>query len=99
MNIKISLSKIRIKLFRNHVPPISSRPALDPATAPHRQAKSKTWETTVTRMPSWPEEARPLKKNNWIAYLYVIGDLLLVLLPLYFIRKSLSVLWGRLRYL
>jgi hypothetical protein len=48
--------------------------------------KSKTWETTVDRVPSWPEEARPLKKRNGIAYLFIVGDLILVLLPVYFIR-------------
>jgi hypothetical protein len=49
--------------------------------------KSKTWETTVDRVESWPEEARPLKKRNWVAYIYAIGDLILVLLPVYFIRR------------
>jgi hypothetical protein len=49
-------------------------------------SKSKTWETTIDRVESWPEEAMPLKKRNWIAYLYAIGDLILVLLPIYFMR-------------
>jgi hypothetical protein len=48
-------------------------------------SKSKTWETTVDRVPSWPEEARPLKHRDWISYLFVIGDIILVLLPIYFI--------------
>jgi primosomal protein N' len=52
------------------------------------RSKSKTWETTVERVPSWPEEARQLKNHTWLTYLYVIGDFLLVLLPLFFIRKS-----------
>lgn len=52
------------------------------------EAKSKTWETTVTRVESWPEEARLLKKHNWISYLYLVGDVILAILPLYFIRKS-----------
>jgi hypothetical protein len=49
--------------------------------------KSKTWETTIDRVPSWPEEARPLKKRTWLAYLFSVGDLVLVLLPVYFMRK------------
>jgi hypothetical protein len=49
--------------------------------------KSKTWETTIDRVPSWPEEARTLKKHTWVSYLYVIGDVLLLLLPIYFICK------------
>jgi hypothetical protein len=49
-------------------------------------SKSKTWETTVDRVPSWPEEARPLKHRDWIAYLFIVGDVILVLLPIYFIR-------------
>jgi hypothetical protein len=53
-------------------------------------SKSKTWETTIDRVPSWPEEARPLKKHTWVSYLYVIVDVLLVLLPVYFICKLIS---------
>jgi hypothetical protein len=47
--------------------------------------KSKTWETKVERAESWPEEARALKQRNWVSYLYFIGDVILVLLPIYFI--------------
>jgi hypothetical protein len=36
-------------------------------------------------VPSWPEEARPLKHRDWISYLFTIGDVILVLLPVYFI--------------
>jgi hypothetical protein len=50
-------------------------------------SKSKTWETTVDRVPSWPEEARPLKKRTGLGYLYSIGDIIMVLLPVYFMRK------------
>jgi hypothetical protein len=59
----------------------------DPTAPPLASMKSKTWETTIERVESWPEEARPLKKHNWLSYLYGIGDFLLVLLPIYFIRK------------
>ncbi|KAH3982824.1 hypothetical protein HBI56_006440 [Parastagonospora nodorum] len=52
--------------------------------------KSKTWETTVDRVPSWPEEARPLKKHTWVVYLYAIADVLLVLLPVYFILLGVA---------
>jgi hypothetical protein len=61
-----------------------------PVTAAKTKSKSKTWETTVERVESWPEEARPLKKHTWLSYLYGIGDLLLVLLPVYFIRKLIE---------
>jgi hypothetical protein len=50
-------------------------------------SKSKTWETTVDRVPSWPEEARPLKKRTGLGYLYSIGDIIMVLLPVYFMRR------------
>ncbi|CAN9250543.1 unnamed protein product [Alternaria sp. RS040] len=56
-----------------------------PVTGANTKLKPKTWETTVERVESWPEEARPLKKHTWLSYLYGIGDLLLVLLPVYFI--------------
>lgn len=52
------------------------------------EAKSKTWKTTVTKVESWPEEARPLKKHDWISYLYLVGDIVLTVLPIYFIRKD-----------
>jgi hypothetical protein len=48
-------------------------------------AKTKTWGTSVSRVPSWPEEARPLKQHDWVSYLFMAGDILLVLLPIYFI--------------
>ena len=50
--------------------------------------KSKVPQTTVTHVPSWPEEGRPLKKHTWLSYFYALGDALLVLLPVYFIRMS-----------
>ncbi|KAH4111389.1 hypothetical protein HBI64_005360 [Parastagonospora nodorum] len=53
--------------------------------------KSKTWETTVDRVPSWPEEARCLKKRNGIAYLFAVGDFILVLLPLFFVLLGVAV--------
>jgi hypothetical protein len=55
--------------------------------------KSKTWGTTVDRVPSWPEEARPLKKHTWLTYLYGVGDFILVLLPLFFIRGCHKEPW------
>jgi hypothetical protein len=47
--------------------------------------KSKTWETTIDRVESWPEEARSLKKHTWVSFLYTTGDVLLVMLPIYFV--------------
>jgi hypothetical protein len=49
--------------------------------------KSKTWETKVHRVESWPQEARVLKRRTWLSYLFAFGDLLVVLLPVYFICK------------
>lgn len=54
---------------------------------PSAETKSKTWATTITHVPSWPEEARPLKKHTWLTFLYGLGDLVLVILPVYFIRE------------
>lgn len=42
-------------------------------------------ESKVAQVPSWPDEAQALKKRTWVRYVYVLGDTLLVLLPLYFI--------------
>jgi hypothetical protein len=53
----------------------------------HPNMKSKTWETTITHVESWPNEARPLKKRTWITWLFSIGDALLAIMPFYFIRK------------
>ncbi|KAH9868435.1 hypothetical protein J1614_007507 [Plenodomus biglobosus] len=52
-----------------------------------KDTKSKACDTTVERILSWPEEARPLKVRTWISYVYGFGDIILVLLPIYFIRK------------
>jgi hypothetical protein len=53
-------------------------------TSEMTKPKSETWATTVERVPSWPEEARPLKKRTWIQYLYGFADIILILLPVYF---------------
>ncbi|KAL1656652.1 hypothetical protein SLS61_000448 [Didymella pomorum] len=57
---------------------------------PSAETKSKTWATTVTHVPSWPKEARPLKKHTWLTFVYGLGDLILVLLPLYFILLAIA---------
>ncbi|KAI1558763.1 hypothetical protein PtrSN002B_000131 [Pyrenophora tritici-repentis] len=61
-----------------------------PMAPPLAPPKSKTFETSIERVESWPEEARPLKKHTWLSYLYGIGDLLLVLLPVYFILLGVA---------
>jgi len=73
--------------FRRHVlaPIVEEAPEPAPVSA---ASKSKTWETTIDRVESWPEEARPLKHRDWIHCLFIIGDVVLVLLPIYFICKS-----------
>lgn len=50
--------------------------------------KSKAPQATVTPISSWPEEGRTLKKHTWMTYLYGLGDAILALLPVYFIRKT-----------
>ncbi|KAF2997348.1 hypothetical protein E8E13_003562 [Curvularia kusanoi] len=52
--------------------------------------KSKTPQSTVTQVPSWPEEGRTLKKHTWLTFVYGIGDLILVLLPIYFILLAVA---------
>jgi hypothetical protein len=55
------------------------------------KSQSKTWATTVTEIPSWPEGAKPLKHLDWMSWLFLIGDVILVVLPIYFIRKLLYI--------
>ncbi|RYN52336.1 hypothetical protein AA0120_g7569 [Alternaria tenuissima] len=62
-----------------------------PMTGTKTNLKSKERETIVERVESWPEEARPLKAQTWLTWLYAFGDLLLVLLPLYFILLGVAV--------
>ncbi|KAF2856742.1 hypothetical protein T440DRAFT_7060 [Plenodomus tracheiphilus IPT5] len=57
-----------------------------------RNFKAKTCETTIDRVPSWPEEARPLKARTWLMHLYSFGDLILVMLPLFFILLGVAVI-------
>ena len=47
----------------------------------------KSWHSSLVRIPSWPEEARPLKERNWISNLYLLGDIVLVLAPIFFLRE------------
>lgn len=82
--------------FRRHVSD-STVEEIGQTAQPLANTKSKTWTTTVDRVPSWPEEARPLKKHTWITFLYGTGDLILLLLPLYFIRWSPSTYGMQLR--
>lgn len=63
---------------------------VDEIPAPSAAEKSDTWQTTVAHVPSWPEGARTLKKHTWVSYFYGLGDLILVLLPVYFICKRSS---------
>ena len=61
---------------------------MDQSPAGFSSPKPKGPQTTVTHVPSWPEEGRPLKNHTWLSYFYALGDALLVLLPVYFIRMS-----------
>jgi hypothetical protein len=84
--------------LRRHVLGSLVEETTEPAPAP-AISTSKTWESTVGRVDSWPEEARLLKKHTWISYLYALGDLFLVVLPIYFVCKLLyDTLGMRLMY-
>ncbi|KAF2632538.1 hypothetical protein BU25DRAFT_382057 [Macroventuria anomochaeta] len=61
------------------------------STSPSIATKSKTLRTTITHVPSWPEEARALKKHTWLSYFFGFGDVILLLLPVYFLRKFLGI--------
>jgi hypothetical protein len=82
--------KSRKPRYASEVSQVSDLPDLpdlpNPPILPIAESKSKTWATSVTHVPSWPQDARPLKKRNWIVYLYSVADMILVLLPIYFIR-------------
>ncbi|KAF2501242.1 hypothetical protein BU16DRAFT_569391 [Lophium mytilinum] len=43
-------------------------------------------------MESWPKKASQLKQRNWVSYLYLLVDLLLVLLPVFFILLGIAVI-------
>jgi hypothetical protein len=73
------------------VSPISDE-TTDYLPVPSADLKSKTWAATVTRVPSWPEEARQLKKHDWVSVLFALGDVILVVLPIYFVCKPLITL-------
>lgn len=54
---------------------------------------SKTTEAkVVTRISSWPEEAQKLKQHDWVSWLYFVADIILVLLPVYFILLGVAVI-------
>jgi len=65
----------------------NATPVTAAKSKPKPTSKPETWETTIEKVGSWPEEARPLKAHTWLKWLYALGDILLALLPLYFIRK------------
>ncbi|KAF2274912.1 uncharacterized protein EI97DRAFT_93655 [Westerdykella ornata] len=51
-----------------------------------------TSSASMTKVASWPEEARPLKQHTWVSYLYLIGDVILALLPVYFILLGVAAI-------
>ncbi|ORY19853.1 hypothetical protein BCR34DRAFT_471577 [Clohesyomyces aquaticus] len=81
--------QVRERIFPNRPLNRPSEPLEASEPAP-LETKSKTWETSVTRVESWPEEAQPLKKRDWVSYLYLVGDVVLVLLPIYFILLGIA---------
>ncbi|KAH6620097.1 hypothetical protein C7974DRAFT_226221 [Boeremia exigua] len=77
--------------------PLQHQALLSPVTGSMDQlptegstAKSKQWQTTVTHVPSWPEEGRALRNHTWLNFFYGIGDIILVLLPVYFILLAVA---------
>lgn len=73
------------------VSPISDE-TISYSPVPNAETKSKAWAATVTRVPSWPEEARQLKKHDWVSVMFALGDVLLVVLPIYFVCKRLTAI-------
>ncbi|KAF3040303.1 hypothetical protein E8E12_006936 [Didymella heteroderae] len=73
------------------VSPISEEINYSPV--PSIETKSKIWEPTVHHVPSWPEEARTLKKHTWLTFVYGLGDLILVIIPLYFILLAIATIF------
>ncbi|KAJ4985302.1 hypothetical protein SVAN01_09247 [Stagonosporopsis vannaccii] len=72
-------------------PPITD--GIDQSTSQGPSSKSdKMWQTTVKHVPSWPEEARALKKHDWVSVLFALGDVLLVALPVYFILLGVAAI-------
>ncbi|RMZ72282.1 ATP binding [Pyrenophora seminiperda CCB06] len=86
-----SSRKSRWNPFRRHIMG-SVAEETTPIAPPLAPPKSKTFETNVERVESWPEEARPLKKHTWLSYLYGVGDLILVVLPVYFILLGVAAI-------
>ncbi|CBX94473.1 hypothetical protein LEMA_P119640.1 [Plenodomus lingam JN3] len=77
----MSLSKVsRWNQFRRQVPGSTSK-----ATSHAALPKSDSCQNTMASVRSWPEEARGVKEHTWLSYVYGIGDVLLILLPIYFI--------------
>ncbi|USP82666.1 uncharacterized protein yc1106_09940 [Curvularia clavata] len=77
--------------FRRHV--LGSIAEETPEAQPTPVApRPKTTEATVTSIPSWPEEAQTLKQHDWISWLYLVADIILVLLPIYFILLGVAVI-------
>ncbi|KAF1365774.1 hypothetical protein EJ07DRAFT_92666 [Lizonia empirigonia] len=65
---------------------------MDEFPTPSTTEKSITSQTTITHVPSWPVEARTLKQHTWLSYFYGFGDIVLVLLPFYFILLGVAVI-------
>ncbi|KAJ8108973.1 hypothetical protein OPT61_g7800 [Boeremia exigua] len=74
-----------------HYVPVSPIEEMDPSPISDSTVKPKTWQTTITQVPSWPEEARTLKHHDWVSVLFALGDIILVALPIYFILLGVAV--------
>lgn len=60
-----------------------TEPPKDPAV-PKTTTEQKAPNTILACMPSWPAEAKTLKHHDWVTNLFILGDIILILLPIYF---------------
>lgn len=74
--------------IQHHFSALPTTDSTDQLSTHGSDTKVNNWSTTVSHVASWPQEARALKNHTWLTFIYGIGDFILVLLPVYFIRKS-----------
>ncbi|KAF2003835.1 hypothetical protein P154DRAFT_543619 [Amniculicola lignicola CBS 123094] len=70
--------------FRRRVLGDASDRPVSPDHLLRGEGQHKTWQTTVSEVEGWPEDAKPLKTYNWVSTLFLAGDIVLAFLPIYF---------------
>ena len=53
----------------------------------YAEATVAPWDPSLPRAKTWSEEPRTLRQPDWIWYFERVMDIILVIVPLYFIRK------------